>query len=54
MKRGVDIIDGKKGKIVWTLEDGDKMTAIPAVNAFHPSIDAILSANASGKLGVWM
>lgn len=52
MNRGIDLIDGEAGEIVWnvTLEF---LTAQPAVNAFHPNLDLVASGNASGKIAVW-
>jgi hypothetical protein len=51
MKRGLDLFD-KNLNALWTLED-ENITAIPAVNVFHPNQDIILSGNASGKMILW-
>jgi WD repeat-containing protein 76 len=52
MKRSVDIYSGKNGNHIISLHD-DALTAIPSVNAFHPSLDMIISGNASGRMCVW-
>lgn len=51
MNRGVDLIDGASG--VTHNFTSDFLTAQPAVNAAHSSLDLIVSGNASGKLALW-
>ncbi|KAJ3313078.1 WD repeat-containing protein 76 [Boothiomyces sp. JEL0838] len=50
MKRSVDIFD-HLGRRMASLDDN--LTAIPAVNEFHPQLNIIYSANASGKSSIW-
>jgi WD40 repeat protein len=52
MKRGIDLYD-VHGRKAFQLTDDDRLTAIPAVNVFHLTIDMILSGNASGKMTIW-
>lgn len=51
MNRGVDLIDGVTG--VTHNFTSEFLTAQPAVNAAHPTLDLIVSGNASGKLALW-
>lgn len=51
MNRGIDVIDGSSG--VTHNYTSEHLTAQPAVNAAHPSLDLIVSGNASGKLALW-
>ena len=53
MKRGIDLFDSTKGELLFTLQDENLMTAIPAVNVFHPKLNMIASGNASGKMSIW-
>ena len=53
MKRGIDLFDSEKGELLYTLQDEEKMTAIPAVNVFHPTLNIIASGNATGKMSCW-
>ncbi|CAG8733025.1 7408_t:CDS:1, partial [Acaulospora colombiana] len=41
MKRSADVISGVNGELIWNLRDDEKLTAIPAVNMFHPSLNFI-------------
>ncbi|KAJ3273018.1 hypothetical protein HDV01_004924 [Terramyces sp. JEL0728] len=50
MKRSVDVYDDQ-GRSMAMLDD--TLTAIPAVNEFHPHLNIIYSANASGKASIW-
>jgi WD40 repeat protein len=52
MKRAVDLFD-IHGRRILQLQDEELLTAIPAVNVFHPLTDMIISGNASGKMTVW-
>lgn len=52
MKRGIDLYD-PHGRFIFQLNDPEKLTAIPAVNVFHPHVDMIVSGNASGKMTIW-
>ncbi|CAG8562428.1 6918_t:CDS:2 [Dentiscutata erythropus] len=52
MQRSAEIFSGVKGELIWTLRD-DRLTAIPAVNAFHPNLNLIISGNASGRMNAW-
>ncbi|KAI8620782.1 WD40-repeat-containing domain protein [Chytriomyces sp. MP71] len=52
MQRSVDVFSGATGKQVATLID-NSLTAIPAVNVFHPTLNMIVSGNASGRMNVW-
>jgi len=51
MNRGVDLIDGKSG--ITHNFTSEFLTAQPAVNGCHPTLDLIVSGNASGKLALW-
>lgn len=51
MNRGVDLIEGPSG--VTHNFTSEFLTAQPAVNAAHSSLDLIVSGNASGKLALW-
>lgn len=51
MNRGVDLIDGATG--VTHNFTSEYLTAQPAVNAAHQTLDLIVSGNASGKLALW-
>ncbi|KAJ3306369.1 hypothetical protein HDV03_005336 [Kappamyces sp. JEL0829] len=55
MTRRVDIYGGKAGRELASLSDPERLTAIPAVNVFHPnpSVGMIISGNASGRMSVW-
>ncbi|KAK9696484.1 hypothetical protein K7432_012439 [Basidiobolus ranarum] len=53
MNRWVDIYSGTSGKLLHTLSDPDRITAVPAVNAFHPNMPIVASANGSGRMMVW-
>ncbi|KAI8843675.1 WD40-repeat-containing domain protein [Chytridium lagenaria] len=55
MHRSVDIYSGT-GSPLSILSSPDKLTAIPAVNVFHPSpaVRMIVSGNASGRMTVWI
>lgn len=52
MKRIVDIYSGDKGRPLATLTDVS-LTAIPAINVWHPTLNVIVSGNASGRMNVW-
>ncbi|KAI9327054.1 WD40-repeat-containing domain protein [Obelidium mucronatum] len=52
MQRTVDVYNGTSGNLVSSLYD-PSLTAIPAVNVFHPCLDMIVSGNASGRMNVW-
>lgn len=52
MKRALDLYSGNDGAQIISLQDAG-LTAIPAVNAFHPTIDMIISGNGSGRMCVW-
>lgn len=51
MNRGIDLIDGNSG--VTHNFTSEYLTAQPAVNGSHPSLNLIASGNASGKLALW-
>lgn len=51
MNRSVDVY-GVNGMPLAILSE-PLLTAIPAVNAFHPSHAIIVSGNASGRMTVW-
>ncbi|ORX91415.1 WD40 repeat-like protein [Basidiobolus meristosporus CBS 931.73] len=53
MNRWVDVFSGTTGQLLHTLSDTDRITAVPAVNTFHPNMPIIGSANASGRMMVW-
>ena len=53
MKRCVDVIDASDGSLTSQLMHGDYMTAIPARNCVHPSLDVLASGTASGRLHVF-
>ncbi|KAG9286369.1 hypothetical protein G9A89_014535 [Geosiphon pyriformis] len=52
MRRSVDVISAIDGELIWNLRD-ESITAIPAVNCFHPNLNMILGGNASGRMIVW-
>ncbi|KAJ3009344.1 UNVERIFIED_CONTAM: hypothetical protein HDU68_002747 [Siphonaria sp. JEL0065] len=52
MQRTVDIYSGVTGTQNASLRESS-LTAIPAVNVFHPSLNLIVSGNASGRMNVW-
>lgn len=51
MNRGLDLIDMHTGII--TNNTSELLTAQPAVNATHPTLDIIVSGTASGKAILW-
>ncbi|KAJ3242015.1 WD repeat-containing protein 76 [Chytriomyces hyalinus] len=53
MQRSVDLYSGESGNQVAQLVDAS-LTAIPAVNVFHPTLNMIVSGNASGRMNVWL
>lgn len=57
MKRAIDVYSGKTGSMLSMLHDADVVTAIPAINAFHPNWhsqdDLWVSGNATGKVLLW-
>ncbi|CAG8519205.1 5385_t:CDS:2 [Acaulospora morrowiae] len=52
MRKSADIISGVNGELIWNMRD-KQLTTIPAVNAFHPTLNFIASGNASGKMFSW-
>ncbi|CAG8507560.1 3147_t:CDS:10 [Paraglomus occultum] len=52
MKRAVDIYSAIDGRALCILHS-DELTAIPAVNVFHPTQNIIISGNASGRMVLW-
>ncbi|KAI9837403.1 MAG: hypothetical protein M1838_004830 [Thelocarpon superellum] len=52
MNRYVDVYTAKGEQLAQL--GGDDITAVPAVAQFHPSVDWIAGATASGKLCLWM
>ncbi|KAI9209411.1 WD40-repeat-containing domain protein [Polychytrium aggregatum] len=53
MSRGVDVYSGQAGRRIASLFDAENVTAIPAVNTFHPHATLLASASASGKVTIW-
>ncbi|KAJ3399658.1 hypothetical protein CcCBS67573_g04813 [Chytriomyces confervae] len=53
MQRSVDLYSGESGSQIAQLVDAS-LTAIPAVNVFHPTLNMIVSGNASGRMNVWL
>lgn len=59
MNRGIDVINADADREhddynqLITNITSDYLTAQPAVNSFHPSLDLIASGNASGKIAIW-
>lgn len=55
MKQPIDIYSASTGNEIMQLYDEDHITAIPSVNAFHPTTSSftILAGNASGRMVVW-
>ncbi len=53
--RSVDVFGAKNGRNIAHLSDPERLTAIPAVNVFHPNpaVGMIVSGNASGRMSVW-
>ncbi|KAI8905808.1 WD repeat-containing protein [Gorgonomyces haynaldii] len=52
MSRSVDLFD-ENGEALGILQE-ERLTAIPAVNVFHPTLNIIVSGNASGRACVWV
>jgi len=52
MKRSVEVFSALSGKHKAHVTD-ENLTAIPAINAFHPIHDIVFSATASGRAYVW-
>ncbi|KAJ3072606.1 hypothetical protein HDU99_002157, partial [Rhizoclosmatium hyalinum] len=52
MQRTVDIYSGNNGSQAASLQE-ISLTAIPAVNVFHPYLPLIASGNASGRMNIW-
>jgi hypothetical protein len=52
MNRFVDLYTSKGEQLAQL--GGDGITAVPAVAQFHPSMDWVGGATASGKLCLWM
>ncbi|GBC32820.2 WD repeat-containing protein [Rhizophagus irregularis DAOM 181602=DAOM 197198] len=52
MKRSADIYSAVTGELIGNMRD-ENLSAIPAVNAFHPKLNIIVSGNASGRMVVW-
>ncbi|RKP15448.1 WD40-repeat-containing domain protein [Piptocephalis cylindrospora] len=50
--RGVEVFSEECVKY-WRGDDPDRLTTVPAVSIFHPTIDAIAGANTSGHMLVW-
>ncbi|CAG8615700.1 6242_t:CDS:1 [Acaulospora morrowiae] len=53
MRRSVDVFSSINGELIWNVRDEERLTAIPAVNAFHPRLNFIISGNASGRMVAW-
>lgn len=53
MARAMDVLDADTGAQVAQLSDADTLTAVPTLNAIHPSLNRIVSSTASGRLYVW-
>jgi hypothetical protein len=51
MNRTLDFFD-YMGKSVAVLKN-EGCKGIPAVNAFHPTLNILVSGNSSGKINVW-
>lgn len=50
--RGVEVFSEQCVKH-WRGDDRDRLTTVPAVSTFHPTVDAISGANTSGHMLVW-
>ena len=55
MKQPIDIYSGESGESITSLIDGERVTAIPSVNTFHPNtpLPTLLAGNASGRMLCW-
>lgn len=53
MKRGIDVYDATSGASVGYLTDPELLSAVPTLNAVHPSLDVAVSSTASGRLYLW-
>lgn len=55
MKHPASIYSGESVSKIVDLYDEDRITAIPAVNEFHPTLDtlAMVSGNGSGRVVCW-
>ena len=51
MNRGIDVVEMESGAVTNSISE--LLTAQPAANAIHPSLDLILSGTAGGKCILW-
>jgi hypothetical protein len=52
MNRTIDLYSGNTGTLIREIKIPE-ITAIPAVVAFHPSLNLLAAANASGRASLW-
>ncbi|CAG8468543.1 7959_t:CDS:2 [Funneliformis mosseae] len=52
LKRSADIYSAVTGDLIWNMRD-ERLTAIPAINAFHPKLNLIVGGASNGKVVVW-
>ena len=52
MARSIDVYDGERGNQIAALQNS-RLTAIPSVISWHPSLNLIVSGNASGRCNIW-
>jgi len=52
MKRSSDVFSAVTGELIWNMRH-DTISSIPAVNAFHPKLNIIVTGNAFGGMMVW-
>ncbi|KAA0150218.1 hypothetical protein FNF29_05458 [Cafeteria roenbergensis] len=51
--RRIQFFSSFTGKLLHEVGDEEQLTAVPTINAFHPSLPLILSTTASGRAHLW-
>jgi hypothetical protein len=51
--RHIQLFSTITGKLLLDRGDDERLTAVPTINAFHPSLPIIASSTASGRLHLW-
>ncbi|CAI2163772.1 11769_t:CDS:2 [Funneliformis geosporum] len=52
LKRSSDVFSAVTGELIWNMHD-EKLSAVPAVNAFHPKLNLIVAGSSSGRMIAW-
>jgi hypothetical protein len=50
MKRAIQLYDAKRGSLHNYLQNDDLLTAIPSHTIFHPTLELLIAATASGRV----